>query len=341
PVASAAPEAASAAVLKFAGTAREAILASPPRLLASTGTVYRRARLFDVSERVPGFEVESLVRLPGRWADQAPILTTADLPSPLRSSSEVEFLRDTDRAAVLAAGGAIRAYPLPLLRRYGGVRDEVGGRPVFVCWNAWTQCVRAFIGRSGDGEVDWRDSGLLYRGNHVYYDEETGSLWDSYDGQALCGSMAGERLEELPCVTWPWAQWRAENPSGEVLAVAEEAETPAEGEEGYLRSSVIPFPLKSADFSEDALEPKDFVLGVTLDRVSRAYPLGALADNGTLVVKDAIGGQRFDVHVTSHRTGYAVADGHSLNAPVMLWFAWKLIHPDSDIYTVPSSAGGP
>ncbi|MGD2175013.1 MAG: hypothetical protein PVJ27_06385, partial [Candidatus Brocadiaceae bacterium] len=49
PVASATPQAASAAVLKFAGTAREAILASPPRLLASTGTVYRRARLFDVS----------------------------------------------------------------------------------------------------------------------------------------------------------------------------------------------------------------------------------------------------------------------------------------------------
>jgi hypothetical protein len=325
------PGAQPVAPLRVVGRDMETVLASPPRSVTPGGPLYRFGRLFDVTRKVPGLELEEVVRLPGRFAGQLSVMDlTGGASLPVRPAREVRPVPERSRVVVVSVDGETRGYPVAQLERYAGMVDDFGGRGVFVTWDSLTQTARCLQRQVGDRTLEWRDAGLSCRGGALLYDDATGSLWNALSGTALTGPLAGTRARALPAVVWPLNQWREANPQTPmVVPPAERGETA----EAYLQSPELPLPPGDYDPADSPLPAKAFVLGLSLDEEARAYPLGSLFDAGLKQLTDSMGGRQAEIHITSPRTGYATVDGRVLDAPVMLWFAWKEAHPETALYS--------
>ncbi len=325
------------------GTDAEMIGATPA--LETVGMQYRLPRLFDVTQRDPALDLDVLVTLPGRWADMNPNLVVSDLPEPrFQPAGTIQALAPEDRVVVLSYGGETRAYPVRTLLSYPGIYDRVGQVPVFVCWSRFTQTARCLVARLADHDVQWRDAGLIYHGNDVYYDAESGSLWDPFSGRALTGPATGQAVDLIPVAVWRWEEWQPAHADTPVLAA--ELEPVGVGEmtggpapdifDPYLQSPLVPYKLKHFNPESSPLPPKAFVLGVALGGQARAYPVTELSEQDFGTLTDSVGGTTVEVHVTSPYTGYVTAEGKLLDAPVMLWFAWQEVHPEGDVYQIPA-----
>ncbi len=320
-------------VLKVLGSEQEAILASPPQVLEAGGPVYRLARLFDISRRSEAFRMEGLIRFSGQWADQRETLSLpAEAGEVFVAPGEAQHLRPEERVVVLRTGDQTRVYAVPALRRYAGVEDAPGGVPVLVSWHFFPQAASCLVARAGDGRIHWRDAGLFYRGAEVVHDRESGSLWDTLGGQALTGPRAGESVPTLPVEVWPWEAWRAQNPQTKVLAATPDGRIPSASPAPYLASVYLPPGLLAYKDEDGPLPAKQFVLGLVFDGGARAYPLTPRAEGQPGTIVESVAGRRVEVHVTSPRTGYAEVDGEPADGAVMLWFAWKELHPDTTVY---------
>ncbi len=64
-------------------------------------------------------------------------------------------------------------------------------------------------------------SGLLYQSNKLMFDEESRSLWSTFEGIPVVGSLVGSgiSLRSRPVVTTTWKEWRTKNPSTTVLSI--------------------------------------------------------------------------------------------------------------------------
>jgi hypothetical protein len=95
------------------------------------------------------------------------------------------------------------AYPFSVLNTQSSINDKVGDRELLV----------TFDKNSGTGMVFDRAVG----GNILTFspvsedlivtDEETGSTWDVFSGQAIDGPLAGEQLDRVKSTTVFWFGW--------------------------------------------------------------------------------------------------------------------------------------
>ncbi|MHC4479512.1 MAG: DUF3179 domain-containing (seleno)protein, partial [Planctomycetota bacterium] len=256
-------------------------------------------------------------------------------------AGDVTLMEPDELVVVLSIGGEARAYPVKTLRTIAGVVDKFGETPVFVCYSWVSQTARCLGAQVAGHQVLWRDTGLVYRGHRVYYDPETGSLWDSFSGRALTGPSVGQAADVVPVAVWPWEQWAGEHADSAVMVanlktVAQRAPQLDRALSVYLQDELPPFELVHYQPQESPLSAKAFVLGVALDGRARAYPLGPMYRSDLTSVTDSLAGRTIEVRVTSSRTGHATAEGEVLDAPTGVWFAWKECHPQSDLYEVPA-----
>lgn len=125
-----------------------------------------------------------------------------------------------------------------------------------------------------DGKVlSFGVSGKLWKDALIMYDRETDSLWSHVTGTAIKGKLAGMRLKLFPAIHTTWAEWKQLYPGSLVLT----KETPL-GYEGTRNAyeSYFASPTQLGIFRTEnpdkTLPGKEFVLGLTLDKVSVAYP---------------------------------------------------------------------
>src|SRR5262249_34456744 len=117
------------------------------------------------------------------------------------------------------AGG--RAYPLAAVVARGGVlEDQVGDTPVVVM--ARSEIEGAGFDRRVGGRVLTFRAGpsaasAAVATDVVATDAETGSGW-SADGEAVSGSLRGQRLRSVDGYTVEWHVWSAYNPRTELYA---------------------------------------------------------------------------------------------------------------------------
>lgn len=106
------------------------------------------------------------------------------------------------------------AVPRWLLFPHELCNFTVNGRPVSLTY--CTLCNAPIrYDRRVDGEaLTFGNSGLLYRGNKVMYDEETETLWAQHTGEPLGGALfeTGARLDVQPITQTTWSSWHADHP---------------------------------------------------------------------------------------------------------------------------------
>ena len=111
------------------------------------------------------------------------------------------------------------AYPFSVLNDQPVVNDELNGQPLLVVFDA-DSATGAVFRRDVGGQVltfELETAGGLENARLV--DQETGTIWSAFTGEALEGPLAGERLERAKSTSSFWFGWKDFYPDTEVYGL--------------------------------------------------------------------------------------------------------------------------
>ena len=239
-------------------------------------------------------------------------------------------IADPDRVLGIVHKGVARAYPVAILNWHEVVNDRIAGDPVIVTYCPLCGTGMAFDGRIGAGETTFGVSGLLYNSDVLLYDRATESLWSQIMGRAVSGRMKGTALLALPLAHTSWADWRRRHPTTQLLSTdtGHARDYARDPYAGYDKVARLMFQVEHRD---DRLPIKEWVLGLRIGDVTKAYPFSVLAQRADAQgrLRDTLGDQTIEVHFDrEHRSARAVdAAGRELPTLTAFWFAWVAFHP--------------
>ncbi len=236
-------------------------------------------------------------------------------------------------------GEESRAYPKNQMEVHEMVNDTLGGRRIGMPYCTLCGSAQAYFTDQVPDGVETpvlRTSGLLSRSNKVMYDLLTGSVFDTFTGEAVSGPLreAGVRLAQATVVSSTWGAWKEAHPDTTIIA-----------EDGGLGRSYPLDPLRGRDDGgpifpvgdvDIRLGVQDLVVGVELeDGTAVAFPRQAalsVIDSGGEVI--ALGVQL--VKDGGGLRAIAVADGSEIAAHQAFWFAWSQFWPGTVLWSPPA-----
>jgi hypothetical protein len=113
--------------------------------------------------------------------------------------------------------GAAKAYPFGAITDQRVINDSFGGDDVVITFDGGSE-TGAIFKRTVDGRpLTFRDGGVNDLGVMLIKDQETGSTWQAFTGQAIEGPMAGKTLEKLPSHYSFWFAWSDFHPATELF----------------------------------------------------------------------------------------------------------------------------
>lgn len=247
-------------------------------------------------------------------------------------------LSDDDRVLGIALGGVARAYPVRILNWHEVVNDTVAQRAVVVTYCPLCGTGMAFEPPQRTGSGGFGVSGLLYNSDVLIYDRATQSLWSQILSEAITGPLKGTVLKPVPLTHTRWADWRVRHPTTQVLSTDTgfERDYTRDPYAGYDRVQQLMFEVQHRD---DRFPLKEWVLGLRVGGVAKAYPFSVLAKavNRSGDVSDTVGQQRVRIRYDRvHGTAEAFdAQGRQLPATMAFWFAWVAFHPRTEVLRAP------
>ncbi|WP_197922076.1 DUF3179 domain-containing protein [Thiosulfatihalobacter marinus] len=198
-------------------------------------------------------------------------------PQFIRAVDDTDILPTEPVMTVQIKGAEPRAYPIRYLIWHEIVNDTVGGVPIAVTYCPLCNSAITFDRRIGGRTLTFGVTGKLRNSGLVMYDRETESWWQQAIGTGIVGEMTGGELKVLPTWMEGWAQFKARNPDG--LVMAEPAYGRSYGSNPYRQydSAQRPF-LYNGEMPPHGISPLARVVRVG----DRAWPLERLARVGTL-----------------------------------------------------------
>ena len=109
-----------------------------------------------------------------------------------------------------------RAYPYRYLSSTPVLNDSFGDRPVVVAFDAATGAAAVFERRLGQRTLTFQQADEVVNGQLTMTDRETGSTWGLLSGEAMAGSLAGQRLEQVPSFASFLFAWKDFHPQTEL-----------------------------------------------------------------------------------------------------------------------------
>ncbi len=136
-------------------------------------------------------------------------------------ADEADYLDDTDVIFGISVNGEARAYPKRILAWHEMALDEIGDVELTIIYCTLCGTVLPYESEVGGHLRKFGTSGLLYRSNKLFFDEETMSLWSTLEGRPVIGDLVGEGLELRlrSSVTTTWGEWRRRHPDTTVLSI--------------------------------------------------------------------------------------------------------------------------
>lgn len=191
-------------------------------------------------------------------------------------ASDARGLGDREPVITLElAGSEPRAYPIRYLMWHEIVNDQIGGVPVAVTFCPLCNSAMSFDRRARGQALRFGVTGKLRRSDMVMYDRETQSWWQQAEGRGVVGRMNGVQLTQLPSWMESWAEFKARNPSGLVMAEPDFNRDYGRNPYRGYDSSARPF-LYNGEMPPHGISPLMRVVRVG----DRAWPLIRLAEVG-------------------------------------------------------------
>ncbi len=258
-------------------------------------------------------------------------IPAADNPT-VTTAADASWLDDKAVVFGVEVNGEFRAYPRRIMEVREMVNDTLGGRSLGIPYCTLCGSAQAyFTDRMPPGvqRPVLRTSGLLIRSNKVMYDLNTYSVFDTFRGNAVTGSLAkkGIVLQQAGVVTTTWGEWKKAHPRTIVLV-----ESLALGRDFDFRNNRDAhgpiFPIGNVDAR---LPVHEDVLGVVTDKGTPVAfhiktALAALG-NGEKIVVD-------NVQLVLDGGGVRAVDarGKDLGGHQAFWFAWSQFYPKTRLW---------
>lgn len=243
-----------------------------------------------------------------------------------------QFIQPNDLVVSVTVGNRTRAYPLRILVWHEIVNDELGGQAIAPTYCPLCGTAMVFNRRVGDRTLTLGVSGLLHNSDVLMYDRQTESLWSQLAMKAVAGPLVNTKLEWLVSEHLTWSAWKRKYPQGEVLAppAGAQRDYSALPYAGYEQSPGTMFPVPA---NRTDLPRKDWVVGVIVEGVARAYPLKSLPPGQP--VRDRINsaelGITFDP-ATQLAEVRRAESGEVLPSVKVYWFAWQAFYPETGLW---------
>jgi len=195
-------------------------------------------------------------------------------------AAAASYLDEQDEIFGVGIDGIHHAYPLRIMNWHEMLNAVIGGTPVSLSY--CTLCGAAVLYETTINGVayDFGSSGLLYRSNKLMYDRQTNSLWSSLHGEPVIGQLVGRgiKLKRLYVVRTTWGEWRRLHP--QTLVLDKETGFNRNYAEGaayadYFAGDETMFPVAWRD---NRLKAKEWIYGIIIGGMPKAYPLRALHD---------------------------------------------------------------
>jgi hypothetical protein len=131
---------------------------------------------------------------------------------------------------------------------------------------------------------------MLWKDSLIMYDRETFSLWSHVTGTAVKGKLTGTRLRLYPAIHTSWAEWKQLYPDS--LVLDKRSGLGLEGTRNVYESYFAnenQLGIFGTQNPDRSLPGKEFVIGLTLDKVAVAYPYRRLSQQP--LVNDMVAGR--------------------------------------------------
>jgi len=243
-------------------------------------------------------------------------------------------LSATDRVLGVAIDGDARAYPVRILNWHEVVNDRFGSRAVAITYCPLCGTGVAFDAQLGGETLRFGVSGLLYNSDVLLFDRASASLWSQLTQTAISGSRRGQRLQTIDLSHTSWADWRKRHPATTVLS-EDTGFARDYGRDPYAGYDKVLQLMFDVEHRDDRLPLKEWVLGVQVGAVFKAYPFSTLERrvNAQGVLRDTVAGQKLRIRYDAQHQTAQVFDAHDRPWPstMAFWFAWFAFHPDTEV----------
>ena len=258
-------------------------------------------------------------------------IPVADNPE-TSSAEDATWLKDEDIVFGIGVNGEFRAYPRRIMEVREMVNDTLGGRHLGIPYCTLCGSAQAYFTDrlpQGIGRPVLRTSGLLIRSNKVMYDINTYSVFDTFLGNAVTGSLAEKNLQlkQASVVTTDWGTWKKRHPETTVLV-----ETLALGRDPDFRNGRDAdgpiFPVGNVDPRLPVHEDIIGVLSASGKPVAfqRSRAIVALRNGEEITLEN--------VRLQLEAGGLKAVgpDGTDLGSHQAFWFAWSQFHPQTALW---------
>jgi hypothetical protein len=296
------------------------LAATATMVSATAQPTRRRMNGFDLSNAViPVNEIRS----GGPPRDGIPSIDHPKFIAP----GSVDYMQDADEVVSVTVGEETRAYPLRILVRHEIVNDQIADQPIAVTYCPLCGTAMVFSRKVGGRTLDFGVSGLLYQSDVLMYDRQTDSLGSQLAMASVAGPLVKTKFKWLPSQQLAWSAWRKKHPKGKVLSPETGFGRNYSGEAyaRYKKSPTTMFPVPS---HRTELPEKEWVAGVVVGGVAKAYPLRLLPANGT--IQDNLNDTELDVLYDPSSQRVTVrkrTSGEALPVVKVYWFAWQAFYP--------------
>jgi len=256
-------------------------------------------------------------------------------------AEEIEELNHQDYVIGIERDGEAKAYPIRILNWHEIVNDTISNDPIVITYCPLCGSGMVFDSTINSERLIFGVSGLLYNSDVLLYDRKTESLWSQIKQVAISGPYKHSKLEIVPSKMTTWALWKKEHPNTLVLDFQQgfNRSYGVNPYSGYERSDSLYFPIS---YLARGLKPKDKVIGLKMDGMSKAWPFRELEKEGKMVNDTLAGTELRIIYNTKAKTAEIRNQKEELLPGVtMFWFAWSAFNPETLVYEMPVEAESP
>jgi hypothetical protein len=259
-------------------------------------------------------------------------IPSIDRPHFVRAG-QASFLNSDDRVLGLVCKGVVRAYPIKILNFHEIVNDKINQQAIVISYCPLCGSGIAFKPEDAVGENTFGVSGLLYNSDMLLYVRKTESLWSQIMGTAISGELKGIKLTTLVLANTSWAHWMQQHPDTKVLSTRTGYDRNYDrhpyGKYDVNRALYLPVTNSSARY-----HPKERVIGLTLGKQVKAYPISELAKQRQARFTDQFAGQTLTIDYDAKSQSAVIFDAQNRPLPstTLFWFAWFAFHPQTAVF---------
>lgn len=242
-----------------------------------------------------------------------------------------KWLNPNDRVFILTHGDITKIYPQRIMNWHEIVNDWYAEDAIAVTFCPLCGTATAFERIVDNVITEFGVSGKLHNSDLIMYDRYEGSLWQQATGEAITGPAArrDEYLDPLFLVTLNWDQAMEESP--EALVLSRNTGTQRDyNRYPYGQYETNDSLLFETEFNE-SMHPKEWVYGITVNEVPKAYRETDL--QSITVLKDIVGETSIVVQNDDGIISFTdISTGDEIVPLRAFWFAWSAFNPGTGVY---------